>query len=1527
MKRHLEKLKKARRLLRFAMRICALCRSLGLSYLFEHPWGAESWEEKAVVKVMNFPDTLVARGDQCMMGLKSITGTRRRKRTGFMTNNKEIARALNLQCSNDHEHSHIIGSDEGGKISAQSQKYPQGLIDKVLKAYGKNTGDEAIITKATEKISEDREFDTHYAEDLKGKQRRDQGADLEDWEIDLPDEDEDLEIFDVDNDDEEAAAEVKEEKEDKTDETDEHEKSKAFPGSHPMSLERLVKRAHEGLGHPSKERFLRILKHAKAEKKVLDIAKNLSCSTCERHKLTRPTRQAAPPRELGVNEYVGVDSVWLPTHLKKPKIALNIVDWGTHFQLVVPLKDHTPAATREAYRQWIRFFGPPKVVKSDLGKEFDGHFSERAETDGSVLDPGSLEAPQQRGITERNGKTFKSILAKAIDTYSCSSWSEWRELVDVTCMTKNRLLMRGGFSPIQRVIGYSPKLPGGIMSDGAKDLPTVDKLRIGDEGVRRSMEMRKAAAKAFIESDCEQALRSASLAGPRPSLEYEVGQTVYFWRRGVGKTKHPSPAYWHGPATVVMTHLPSTVWCAYQGYVVKGAPERLRLASEEELLSVTGWLEGITEAKKFFEKPMVRGFIDIKDEPMPPTEDGDTDDEQGGEHAEDQTQKEGPAPARRVRRKTGDYEQKGPTEEEEQKEPSPTKEEAEEPKATTQEEPPNKRNHPEAAPSEAAASSRKSNRASKVPRTDPATVSRDQEETMPEAEPEIEEQSPPAETRRRDDEDEEDQPPTKKTRVDYIEIYMAKLDALRKQREKKECKIKDFHGENLKRFRRAMSNEINSNLQTGAYRIMDIPASLDISKNKAELIMDSRYVFNRKALAPEEIEAAVAADLHLQDQPDGDHKAKCRHVMKGFSEPGVLDRETTTPQISRDAVVVQTQILASSGWEPAFLDFTQAFHSGDAIDRELYCRQPREGIPGADPRQILRLEKTCYGLTDGPAAWYRHISKVLLDFGYEKSKADPCWFHLFQNENDKKTLKGTVCLATDDMYHGGGARHWKHMEELRRRYKMGKYIIGKGRFCGKDFEKLPDGSIKIDQTFYTQKQVVQITLDKKRSARRYSPCSPAEVEALRGLIGTLAWLAKETRPDLAGKVSLVQQTFPRPRIKDIVQANKIAEEATEHADIGILVKPIPLDRLRVGTVTDAAWGNAKDPGDDKHTAGKDTWEETQTQWIRHHADPRCNLFHPGLAAKGGPDLHDLQTTRRTFTNDDAGIYEDTWTSGKEPRAHRKEAWTGKTEFDKNLAGKPLSSTSISDGFLQMVNLSSQGGFLIIFYDSDLTTSQKLTNVTVAAWKSYRLKRKTVNTLSAECQSLIHGVGSLHWHRLMLLECFGDHVTDFEWEKHLATLPFMAVVDSKSLYDCVSKCNNPASHVEDKRTAIDIAILRNDFQKSNGQLRWVDTRAMMTDPLTKDMKGDYLRHVLKTGQWSVLEEGVALQRKALERSTAAEIFFVFHGLSERECDQCNFSTARSNKPNISETTRSLTRSREDRIATSNKCETNRTMTYQ
>ena len=62
------------------------------------------------------------------------------------------------------------------------------------------------------------------------------------------------------------------------------------------------------------------------------------------------------------------------------------------------------------------------------------------------------------------------------------------------------------------------------------------------------------------------------------------------------------------------------------------------------------------------------------------------------------------------------------------------------------------------------------------------------------------------------------------------------------------------------------------------------------------------------------------------------------------SEEAATEVESTTPQVSRDSVIFVAQVLASMGCTPGFLDFTQAFHSGDAIERQLYCFQPLEGF-------------------------------------------------------------------------------------------------------------------------------------------------------------------------------------------------------------------------------------------------------------------------------------------------------------------------------------------------------------------------------------------------------------------------------------------------------------------------------------------------------------------------------------------------------------------------------------------------------
>ena len=70
------------------------------------------------------------------------------------------------------------------------------------------------------------------------------------------------------------------------------------------------------------------------------------------------------------------------------------------------------------------------------------------------------------------------------------------------------------------------------------------------------------------------------------------------------------------------------------------------------------------------------------------------------------------------------------------------------------------------------------------------------------------------------------------------------------------------------------------------------------------------------------------------------------------------------------------------------------------------------------------------------------------------------------------------------------------------------------------------------------------------------------------------------------------------------------------------------------------------------------------------------------------------------------------------------------------------------------------------------------------------------------------------------------------------------------------------------------MIKADLAETGGVIRWIDTRAMLADPLTKQHPGTYLRYVLEHGKWSIMEEGHALQAKALEREQrAANMFFL------------------------------------------------------
>ena len=441
-------------------------------------------------------------------------------------------------------------------------------------------------------------------------------------------------------------------------------------------------------------------------------------------------------------------------------------------------------------------------------------------------------------------------------------------------------------------------------------------------------------------------------------------------------------------------------------------------------------------------------------------------------------------------------------------------------------------------------------------------------------------------------------------------------------------------------------------------------------------------------------------------------------------------------------------------------------------------------------------------------------------------------------------------MATDDLLHGGDENQLRAMEKIQTRYKLGKYQFDSGKFTGKFFQQNQDFSITINQENYVNEKLFEIPLEKTRKTKRYSFCTEKEISQMRASIGALSWIAKESRPDLAGRVALVQQTLPKPRIKDILEANSITQEARKHPTSGIKIMPIDPSNLRIGVATDASWSNARSTNELEDQT-QDTWEETTTHWIHHHHGGRQILFHP--AAASGPDLHDLQSGRRT-SNTDGRVLEDEWTKANSSSTWGTTLWRGQTIFTKQLPGHHLDHGEIHEGFVKMLNCNSQGGYIMMFYDKRMETEDCPHMVLVTSWKSTKLKRKTVNTLSAKCQSLINGIGQVHWHRFLLLELRGQDFDNATWERKLATIPYVSVVDSRSLCDCINKLVCTFAQVEDKRTAIDIAILKDDLCRTGGSLRWVAGGNMIADPMTKKMNASFLRNVCNNGYWSLSASG-------------------------------------------------------------------------
>ena len=376
----------------------------------------------------------------------------------------------------------------------------------------------------------------------------------------------------------------------------------------------------------------------------------------------------------------------------------------------------------------------------------------------------------------------------------------------------------------------------------------------------------------------------------------------------------------------------------------------------------------------------------------------------------------------------------------------------------------------------------------------------------------------------------------------------------------------------MKHFVSQKTNSTQEHLDHAALEPMSVSESDRIREEvPADRILSSRFAYRDKNWSRRKID------------PNTPWKHKARLVVAGHKDPDICYLETDAPTIGRLTILTLFQVLASrrksADWVAAAGDITAAFLNGDGMERELYLKQPKNGLRGLHPDQLLKVTKGIFGLPDSPRRWWKRLKREMLDVAisyggrdlhFLQCPLDPCLFQLVGD--DTPTPLAYVGVHVDDLLVVGPrdlTEAIKH--KLSERFPVDDWETDCFDYIGSHVTVTDEG-VRITQESYASSRFFEVDLVKGQN--------DLEVASLeqkidnQSLIGALSWLSAQTRPDLQCGVSLAQQLQKNPLVEDIKFTNQLAKRAWEHREQGVLLRPLDLTTLEYVVFHDSAWANA-----------------------------------------------------------------------------------------------------------------------------------------------------------------------------------------------------------------------------------------------------------------------------------------------------------------------------------------------------------------
>ena len=190
---------------------------------------------------------------------------------------------------------------------------------------------------------------------------------------------------------------------------------------------------------------------------------------------------------------------------------------------------------------------------------------------------------------------------------------------------------------------------------------------------------------------------------------------------------------------------------------------------------------------------------------------------------------------------------------------------------------------------------------------------------------------------------------------------------------------------------------------------------------------------------------------------------------------------------------------------------------------------------------------------------------------------------------------------------------------------------------------------------------------------------------------------------------------------------------------------------------------------------------------------------------------------------------------------------------------------------------STGGFVIGLCGKEILSGER-GHVTIVSWATNKLKRVARSSMAAEVQALANAEDEPHLTRLAWAE-FNSVLPDLNnIDDVIAAVPGTVVIDAKSIYDTLTRTNQPLQ-LQEKRTALELLAYLQNTEANNTETRWVHGGANLADGLAKVGNHPMLREFLESSTWALVQDPKGLSGKkrqalGLDKLSQSELLATF-----------------------------------------------------